>query len=551
MLDIIQEKVSYKIIVWTVFLGLINESIILYTIKYNIENIIIITVFLGVCFILMLLLIIKQHLKPLEKLKSGFEQLIELNSSKIHLSISSKDEVAQIATLFNTYMKQLNDGLNKDAIFINEVKEFSIALQNGQLEREVKNIPHNESLCELKDILNNLSQGLHKSFLNINGVFIKLSKGNFNSLFNEEVQGEYLVAKYTINRLSDTLSLLLDDINTTVASIQQGNLKFRLDSSKYDGDMKKIVDGLNSVIDGFNVTLEDVNNVMSNVASGNLTSKIQTQYQGDYLILKNSVNRTVDKLNNIISHVNDRADNITKGLKENSITVNKILDEAIEQEELLETTSKAIEEIVKSVNLNTNNTQDTSAVASKVSQMAVEGGDVVHKTAEVMNDVANKISQIEDIAYQTNLLALNAAIEAARAGQHGKGFAVVAVEVRKLAERSQVVASEISEISQLSLNESKRAGQLINRIVPNIQKTNNLIKNIAISTQSQHSDISKIDDTIMQIKKTTELNTTASQGLVANSRSMEDESIKLVEIMKFFKLSDNLNKQNIVKEVSI
>ena len=375
------------------------------------------------------------------------------------------------------------------------------------------------------------------AFHDMNSVFVKLSKGNFDVMFEKEVSGEYQVAKYTINRLSIALSSILNGITNAVNAAKKGDFSYRLNVSEYDGDMQSIASGLNSVIEGFQYALSDVNHVMHQVTNGNLTSKIETSYEGDYLELKSSINDTIDKLNNIISQVNERAGVITSGLQEVTTTASDISSAATAQAASLEETSVAVEEIAGNINLSTNNAKNTSDIAGRASSMASDGGTAVNKTAEVMVEVAEKISQIEDIAYQTNLLALNAAIEAARAGEHGKGFAVVAVEVRKLAERSQQVAGEIGEISKISLNESKKAGELINEIVPSIQQTTTLIEEISAAAEEQDIGIKQIHDAMTDLDKTTQSNASASEELARSSESMTQESIHLVEMMKFFSLS--------------
>src|SRR5258707_4434715 len=133
-----------------------------------------------------------------------------------------------------------------------------------------------------------------------------------------------------------------------------------------------------------------------------------------------------------------------------------------------------MEQMTGSIGHNTENAKVTESMASKAAGEAVAGGEAVRSTVSAMKQIAQKIGIIDDIAYQTNLLALNAAIEAARAGEHGKGFAVVAAEVRKLAERSQVAAQEISTVATGSVELAEKAGMLLHAIVPNIRKTSEL-----------------------------------------------------------------------------
>ena len=130
-------------------------------------------------------------------------------------------------------------------------------------------------------------------------------------------------------------------------------------------------------------------------------------------------------------------------------------------------------------------------MAIKAAEDAKEGGKAVSETVEAMKDIADKISIIEEIARQTNMLALNAAIEAARAGEHGKGFAVVAAEVRKLAERSQGAAREISQLSASSVDVAEQAGELLIKMVPDIQKTADLVQEISAASNEQNAEQSR------------------------------------------------------------
>jgi methyl-accepting chemotaxis protein len=155
-----------------------------------------------------------------------------------------------------------------------------------------------------------------------------------------------------------------------------------------------------------------------------------------------------------------------------------------------------------------------------------------------MKDIAKKISIIEEIARQTNLLALNAAIEAARAGDHGKGFAVVAAEVRKLAERSQVAAAEISKLSVSSVDVAERAGSMLSKLVPDIQKTAELVQEISAASKEQAFGADQINSAIQQLNQVVQQNTGTTEEIASTAEELSSQAAQLQNIVAFFKMSE-------------
>jgi methyl-accepting chemotaxis protein len=202
-----------------------------------------------------------------------------------------------------------------------------------------------------------------------------------------------------------------------------------------------------------------------------------------------------------------------------------------------EEVSASMEEMGATIKNTSDNATTTEGIALKAARDAKEGGKAVKASAEAMKDIASKIGIIEEIARQTNLLALNAAIEAARAGDAGKGFAVVAFEVRKLAERSQKAAAEINQLAASSLGISDMAGALIGQIVPDIQKTAELVQEIASSSKEQSAGVSQISGAFLQLDKVIQQNAAASEELAGMSSELSAQAARLTQSIGFFKTS--------------
>jgi methyl-accepting chemotaxis protein len=216
-----------------------------------------------------------------------------------------------------------------------------------------------------------------------------------------------------------------------------------------------------------------------------------------------------------------------------------------EQAASVEETTSSLEQMSSSITQNAENSRQTEQMASSGAKSAEESGTAVTATVQAMKDIAERISIIEEIAYQTNLLALNAAIEAARAGEHGKGFAVVATEVRKLAERSQKAAGEISALSTQSVKVAEKSGHLLVELVPTIRKTADLVQEVAAASQEQSSGVAQINKAMAQVDQVTQRNAAAAEELASTAEEMSSQADALQELVSFFRLAgaDQVRKQ--------
>jgi len=224
-------------------------------------------------------------------------------------------------------------------------------------------------------------------------------------------------------------------------------------------------------------------------------------------------------------------ESVASSSQQTSSSSEELSQGAAEQASAAEEASSAIEQMTSNIMQNSENAMATEKIAMQTSSDATAGGKAVKQTVEAMKDIAEKINIIEEIARQTNLLALNAAIEAARAGEHGKGFAVVAAEVRKLAERSQKASGQISELSSSSVEIAERAGQLLGTIVPNIQRTAELVQEISAASAEQKSGSEQINKAIQQLDLVIQQNASSAEEMASTAEEMASYSENMQGIL--------------------
>lgn len=279
---------------------------------------------------------------------------------------------------------------------------------------------------------------------------------------------------------------------------------------------------------------------INKLGDGNINQKIEASllnYRTEIGLLAQATSETLKKLDNALSKVSDASYYIASASQQLSANSIQLSQGATEQASNVEQVSSTMEEMTSTILQNTDNAQTTVKISKNATQTVNEVGTAGKDSVKSIQQIAEKISIINDIAFQTNLLALNAAVEAARAGEYGKGFAVVAAEVRKLAERSKMSAAEIDELSAHSVRISEKAGELIDEMLPETQKVTDLIQEISKFSIEQKISAEQVNKAIQQLNSVTQQNASSSEELASSAEELASQAEELKDLISFFSIS--------------
>ena len=354
----------------------------------------------------------------------------------------------------------------------------------------------------------------------------RVSKGDLSCDAEADSKDEFGQMIAAMNRMVENLR----GAANVAGEISEGNLSCE-PKALSDKDV------LGQALIGMVQNLRTAAQIAAAIAEGDLTVEAAPRSERD--ALGQALKKMLGNLRKTVAEVATAAANVTTGSDEMSSTAQQLSQGATEQAASAQESTSSMEEMTSSVQQNADNARQTDKIASKAAEDARASGDAVVRTVSAMKEVAEKIGIIEEIARKTDLLALNAAVEAARAGEHGRGFAVVASEVRKLAERSQTAAGEISRLTVGGVQTAETAGQLLAKLVPDIQKTAELVREIAAASAEQSTGADQVNKAIQQLDQVIQQNAAASEEMASTAEELSSQAEGLQSTIDFFKTGES------------
>jgi methyl-accepting chemotaxis protein len=443
--------------------------------------------------------------------------LIKSERTKYEALISSDEERAlynQFAGKFDNYLRDGERMLNFSRVNQNEAAA--------------------QAMLSSKPLYDDMSADLLKLVnLNVDGGKAASVEGDkvfaeARTMFIALVVAGLVIGVVAALWISRTVTLGLRKVSTAIEAVAIGDLDQEIKVTTND-EIKDLVD----TVDRMTANLRATAAMADEIAQGDLT--VQPKPLSDKDTLGLSLQSMVERLRSVVADALSAADNVSSGSQELSATSEQMSQGATEQAAAAEQASASMEEMAANIKQNADNAAQTEKISRQSAKDAELSGEAVTRAVDAMRTIADKIGIVQEIARQTDLLALNAAVEAARAGEHGKGFAVVASEVRKLAERSQTAAAEISAVSGDTVKAAQEAGDMLQRLVPDIRKTAELVSEISAACREQDVGANQINEAIQQLDKVTQQNAGASEEMSATSEELAAQAEELQASIAFFR----------------
>ena len=470
----------------------------------------------------------------------GVANAVARGSLDARIACDDRSEVGDLARAMRGIVKTLG--------------EFTSAQTELEHEHEAGNIHFHIDASRFSGAYGQMADGINRVVashvavkMNVMRILADYAKGNLSEDI-ERYPGQKVRITEGVDAVKSGMLAVNGEIKALVDAAVAGDFSHRGDAKRFQFVYAELIEGLNQLMATADNGLSEVGEVLSAVADGDLTRRIDTRLPGRFGDLANDTNSTVEHLTGIVGQIRAGSESINASAAEIARGNEDLSRRTEQQAAALEETASSMEELTSTVKQNADNARQASQLAHGAAGVAVRGGEVVGQVVETMSGItasshriADIIGVIDGIAFQTNILALNAAVEAARAGEQGRGFAVVAAEVRTLAQRSAGAAKEIKLLITDSVTQVEQgsalvdqAGRTMSEIVDSVKRVTDIMADISAASQEQSAGIEQVNQAITQMDEGTQQNAALVEEAFAAAQSMEHQANELVSLVAAF-----------------
>ncbi len=365
-----------------------------------------------------------------------------------------------------------------------------------------------------------------------------VAEGDLTADIDVKQKDEIGVLANALNDMKNRIGDVLKETGELIQAVQAGRLDSRGNTHEFTGGWRDFVIGVNTIIEAFVTPFTLMSVSIERLSKGDFTQTMSGNYKGDFSIIVKKLNAMITQLNEVVINVKSAADSVASDSQEMRNSSATLSLGASQQAAATEEVSASMQLMVANIGQNADNALQTEKIAGKAAEDALASGKAVGEAVEAMQKIAKKVAIIEDITSQTRMLSLNATIEAAKAQEHGRGFAVVASEVRSLAERSQTAATEITQLASSSVTVAEKAGEMLAKLVPDIQKTAKLVHEISAASKEQNIGAEYINRAIQQLDQVTQQNAATSEEMVSTAGELTSQAEQLQGAIAFFNVGE-------------